>query len=101
MINDIQTFSSTDVRQGWDKLCEQVVFLYQLPPQVKQEVGDFFIDLLWSTKYGDGTVSLPQEPLIVEPIIKQSDEDNGTTTDSALVTNDITDNSDSDVEKTS
>lgn len=101
MIKDIQTFSSTDVRQGWDKLCEQVVFLYQLPPQVKQEVGDFFVDLLWSIKYGDGTVPLPQEPLIVEPIIKQPDEDNGTTTDSALATNDETSDTDNDVEKTS
>lgn len=96
MIKDIQTFSSTDVRQGWDKLCEQVVFLYQLPPQVKQEVGDFFVDLLWSTKYGDGTVPLPQEPIDVTPI-----ENDDSKTDTALAANDEGDMATEDTEKTS
>lgn len=101
MIRYMPIFSSQDVRQGWDKLCEQIVFLYQLPPQVKQEVGDFFVDLLWSKKYGDGTVPLPQEPIDVEPIIEQPIEDSNSETDTALTTDNKTSDKDSDVEKTS
>lgn len=101
MIRDMLIFSSQDVRQGWDKLCEQVVFLYQLPPQVKQEVGDFFVDLLWSNKYGDGTVPLPQEPIEVEPIIEQSIEDSNSETDTALAADNGTSDKDNNVEKTS
>ena len=50
-----------DIQKSFIKFCDNVTFLYQLPPQTKDEMWEFFKQLVLSQSIGEDYMPPPQD----------------------------------------
>lgn len=61
------------VRRAWQDTAESIVPLYQLPPPIKVEIEQYFMDIVTRRALGD--MSMPEYllPIDIEVIVKEDE----------------------------
>lgn len=61
------------VRRAWQDTAESIIPLYQLPPPVKKEIEQYFMDIVTRRSIGDMSMPEPLLPIDIEIIVKEDE----------------------------
>lgn len=82
-IHDMKLFSVEDVRKAFDDAATRIIPLTQIPPQGRQEIREYFIDILFRRSLGDTSFPEQPHPIDITPekcdnnIVEQEEEKEG------------------------
>lgn len=72
-IRDMKLFSMQDIEQSWNDICSKIMPLAAIHPQVREQILDYFQDVLLRRSFGDDSFLEEPQPIKVNPVERKEE----------------------------